>query len=330
MAALVTGATGFIGSHIARKLVQRGEHVKVLLRKSSKTDNIDDIDVERVYGDVMDIVTINEALRGCDTLYHTAGVASFRKEDYQKMEEINVGGTRNVLNAALKAGVKKVVHTSSIAAIGVDPKGGIANEDTEYRLGYLGVKYLDTKHRGEQIALDFAKKGLPLVVVNPSTVIGTGDIYLSSTAFILWYYKKKYPGYMDGTLNMVDAEDVADGHILAAEKGRIGERYILGNQNFTLLQLFTLLEKITGVPRPGMKIPYAVALASGYIVERILGMSFPNYSTMDLDSVKLSKLRWHFDSSKAADELGYKPGDGDIEQSIKNTLEWFRKNGFLD
>ena len=328
MADLVTGATGFIGSHIARKLVQRGERVKVLLRKSSKTDNIDDIDVERVYGDVMDIVSINEALRGCDTLYHTAGVASFRKEDYQKMEEINVGGTFNVLNAALEAGVKKVVHTSSVAAIGVDPKGGIANEDTEYRLDHLRVKYLDTKHRGEQIALDFAKKGLPLVVVNPSTVIGTGDIYLSSTAFILWYYKKKYPGYMDGTLNMVDVEDVADGHILAAEKGRIGERYILGNQNFTLLQLFTLLEKITGVPRPGMKIPYTVALASGYIVERILGMSYPNYSTMDLDSVKLSKLRWHFDSSKAVGELGYKPGG--IEQSIKNTLEWFRKNGFLD
>ncbi|MGB3364536.1 MAG: SDR family oxidoreductase [Thermodesulfobacteriota bacterium] len=328
MATLVTGATGFIGSHIAKKLVDRGEHVKILLRQSSQTSNIDDIDVERVYGDVMDTDSVNEALKGCDTLYHTAGVASFRKEDYQKMEEINVKGTSNILNAALEAGIKKAVHTSSIAAIGVDPNRGIANEETKYDLDYLGVKYLDTKHRGEQIALDLAKKGLPLVVVNPSTVIGTGDIYLSSTAFILWFYKKKFPGYMDGTLNMVDVDDVAEGHILAAEKGRIGERYILGNKNFTLLQLFSLLEEVTGVPKPKMKIPYFMALASGYVVERILGMSFPNYSTMDLDSVKLSKLRWHFDSSKAINELGYQPGD--IKESVKNTLTWFRENGHLE
>lgn len=328
MATLVTGATGFIGSHIARKLVKRGEHVKVLLRETSKTTNIDDIDVERVYGDLTDLNSINEAVKGCDTLYHTGGVASFRKEDYQKMEDINVWGTFNILNAALEKELKKVVHTSSIAAIGVDPQGRIATEQTPYTLDYLGVKYLDTKHRGEQIALDFAKKGLPLVVVNPSTVIGTGDIYLSSTAFILWFYKKKFPGYMDGTLNMVDVDDVANGHILAAEKGRIGERYILGNQNFTLLELFNLLEEVTGVPKPKMKIPYFMALASGYFVERILGMSFPNYSTMDLDSVKLSKLRWHFDSSKAINELGYDPGN--IKESVKNTLEWFRENGYLD
>lgn len=328
MATLVTGATGFIGSHIAKKLVDRGEHVKILLRKSSQTSNVDDIDVERVYGDVMDIDSVNEALKGCDTLYHTAGVASFRKEDYEKMEEINVKGTSNILNAALEAGIKKVVHTSSIASVGVDQNGGIANEDTVYDLDYLGVKYLDTKHRGEQIALDLAKKGLPLVVVNPSTVIGTGDIYLSSTAFILWFYKKKFPGYMDGTLNMVEVDDVAEGHILAAERGRVGERYILGNENFTLLELFNLLEEVTGVPKPKMKIPYFMALASGYVVERILGMSFPNYSTMDLDSVKLSKLRWHFDSSKAINELGYQPGD--IKESVKNTLIWFRENGHLD
>ena len=328
MATLVTGATGFIGSHIARKLVERGEHVKILLRKSSQTENIDDIDVERVYGDVLDPESIKEALKDCDTLYHTAGVASFRKEDYQKMEDINVQGTANVMNAALDAGIKKAVHTSSIAAIGTDLKGGIANEDTKYELEYLGVKYLDTKRRAEEVALEMSKKGLPVVVVNPATVIGTGDIYLSSTAFILWFYKKKYPGYMDGTLNMVDVEDVAEGHILAAEKGKVGERYILGNANFTLLELFKLLEELTGIPRPKMKIPYFMALASGYFVERILGMSFPNYSTMDVDSVKLSKLRWHFDSSKAINELGYKPTD--IKDSIKNTVLWFKENGHFD
>ncbi len=328
MATLVTGATGFIGSHIARKLVDRGERVKVLLRKSSQTQNIDDIDVERVYGDVLDVDSIKEAVKDCDTLYHTAGVASFRKEDYQKMEDINVEGTANVMNAALDAGVKRVVHTSSIAAIGTDLKGGVANEETKYELDFLGVKYLDTKRGAEEIALSMNEKGLPVVVVNPATVIGTGDIYLSSTAFILWFYRKKYPGYMDGTLNMVDVEDVADGHILAAEKGKVGERYILGNTNYTLLELFELLEELTGVRRPKIKIPYIMALASGYFVERIIGMSFPNYSTMDVDSVKLSRLRWHFDSSKAIKELGYAPGD--INESVRKTLQWFKENGHLD
>ncbi|MEM7008905.1 MAG: SDR family oxidoreductase [Thermodesulfobacteriota bacterium] len=328
MAALVTGATGFIGSHIAKKLVDRGEHVKVLLRESSRTSNIDDIDVERVYGDVLDLDSVAAAVKDCDTVYHTAGVASFRKEDYEKMEAVNVQGTKNVMEQALKAGVSKVVHTSSIAAIGVDLNGGVANEDTPYQLDFLGVKYLDTKRKAESIALEFNDKGLPVVVVNPATVIGPGDIYLSSTAFILWFYKKKYPGYMDGTLNMVDVEDVADGHLLAVEKGRPGERYILGNENFTLLELFTLLEEITGVPKPKMKIPYFMALASGYFVERILGMSFPNYSTMDVDSVKLSKYRWHFDSSKAKRELGYAPSD--IQESINNTITWFRDNGYLE
>ena len=328
MATLVTGATGFIGSHIARKLVERGEHVKIFLRKSSKTTNINGIDAQRVYGDVLDITSINEALKDCDTLYHTAGLASFRKKDYQKMENINVKGTSNVLNAALNAGIKKVVYTSSVAAIGVDSRGGIANEETQYNLSDLGVKYLDTKHRAEVEALKLCEKGLPLVVVNPATVIGTGDIYLSSTAFILWFCKKKFPGYMDGSLNMVDVEDVAEGHILAAEKGEIGERYILGNKNFTLIELFNFLEEVTGVSKPKMKIPYFVALISGYFVERILGMSFPNYSTMDLDSVKLSKLRWHFDSSKAIKELGYAPSD--IAQSVRNTVKWFKENGYLN
>ena len=328
MATLVTGATGFIGSHIAKKLVERGEHVKILLRKSSKTSNIDDIDVERVYGDVLDINSINEALKDCDTLYHTAGVASFRKKDYQTMEDVNVKGTSNILNAALNAGIKKVVHTSSIAAIGVDPNCGIANEETEYKLHDLGVKYLETKQRAEQEALGLCERGLPLVVVNPSTVIGAGDIYLSSTAFILWFCKKKFPGYMDGYLNMVDVEDVAEGHILAAEKGVVGERYILGNRNFTLLELFNLLENITGISKPKMKIPYFMALMSGYFIERILGMSFPNYSTMDVDSVKLSRFRWNFDSSKAIKELGYAPSD--IEESIRKTIKWFKENGYLD
>jgi len=199
MAILITGATGFLGSHLARKLVERGERVKILLRKTSKTLNIDDIDAERVYGDVLDIDSIRNALKDCDRLFHVAGLVSTKKADYKKMEEININGTVNVLTAALDAGVEKVVYTSTIGAVGVEPGGGIGNEDTSYNLEPYGVQYLNSKHYAELEALKFVEKGLPLVIVNPAMVMGPGDIYLTSTgAFIVWYCKKKFPGYIDG------------------------------------------------------------------------------------------------------------------------------------
>ncbi len=327
MATLVTGATGFIGSHIARKLVHRGEKVKILVRKTSNTSNINDIDAERIYGDILDKDSLKKALEGCDTLYHTAGFVSFRKADYQKMEDINVGGTSNVLSAALETGVKKAVYTSSVAAVGVDPKGGVADENTPFTLEGEGIQYLNTKYYAEKKALKFFEKGLPVIIVNPSIVLGAGDVYLSSAGFVLWYCKKRFPGYMDGTLNLVDVEDVAEGHILAAEKGKIGERYILGNKNMTLRELFDLLEKVTGIPSPKIKIPYFLAYTSAFLVERVLGLSFPNYSTMDLDSVKLSRFNWYVDSSKSIKELGYRQTP--VEETIEKTVKWFKENGYL-
>jgi len=327
MAVLITGATGFLGSHIARKLVEKGEDVKILLRKTSRTENIENIKAERVYGDVTDLQSLENAIKGCDALYHIAGFVSFRKKDHQKMQDINVGGTVNAMKAALNAGVSKVVYTSSVAAIGVNPDGGIANEETEFTLESEGIPYLNTKYHGEKESLKFVKQGLPLVIVNPSVVIGPGDIYLSSTAFIQWYCKKKFPGYMDGTMNIVDVEDVAEGHLLAAEKGKIGERYILGNTDLTINELFDMLKRITGIPRPKLKIPYTFALITAYLVERVLGFAFPNYSTMDVDSVKLSKYKWFVDSSKAEKELGYKKSN--IEDSVRKTVDWFKENGYL-
>jgi dihydroflavonol-4-reductase len=162
------------------------------------------------------------------------------------MEEINVRGTVNVLSAALEAGVKKAVYTSSVAAIGVDPAGGIANEDTPFTLEDIGIRYVNTKYRAEKEALKLYERGLSLVIVNPSMVIGSGDIYLSTTGFILWYCRRKFPGYIKGGGNFVDVEDVAEGHILASEKGKLGERYILGNKNLSVKELISRLEKITG------------------------------------------------------------------------------------
>ena len=327
MATLVTGGTGFLGSHVARKLVQRGERVRILLRKTSRASNIKDIDAERAYGDILDINSVKEALKGCDTLYHVAGIVSSKKADYRRMEDINIKGTINVLSSALEAGVKKVVYTSSVVAIGVDQGGSIANEETPFTLEPMGIQYANTKYHAEKEALKFYERGLPLVIVNPSIVIGPGDVYLSSTSLIVWYCKRKFPGYMDGGVNVVDVEDVAEGHILAAEKGRVGERYILGNKNLSLKECFSLLEKVTGIPSPKRKIPYFMALTAAFIAERILRVSSPSFVAQDVDSAKAARLYWYFDSSKAVRELGFPQTP--IEESLEKTIKWFRDNGYL-
>lgn len=327
MVTLVTGATGFLGSHIARKLTERGDKVRILLRKTSNTINIDNLNAERVYGDVTDIDSIRKALEGCDTLYHTAGVVSFKQADYKKMDDINVKGTNNVFTAATEAGVKKAVYTSSVAAIGLKPGREPADEETPFDPASTDIRYIKSKYYAEQEALKFFEKGLPLVIVNPSIVIGAGDVYVSTSGILLWYCKRRLPGYTDGGINLVDAEDVARGHLLAAEKGRLGERYILSNRNITIKGLFELLEKVTGIPRPKMKIPYPLAYIGAFIAERILGISAPNYVAMDIDSIKGSKHYWYFDNSKAVRELGFSPRP--LEETIECTVKWFKENGYL-
>jgi dihydroflavonol-4-reductase len=327
MPTLVTGATGFIGSHIARKLVERGERVRVLIRKTSKTTNIDGLDVERVYGDVLDGESIKVAIKGCDTLYHVAGLVSSKKAHYKKMSDINVNGTINVLSAALAEGVERAVYTSSIAAIGVEPNGGIANEKTPFKLEHLGIQYVNTKHYAEKEAVRIYKKGLPLVIVNPSVVVGPGDIYLASCGFVVMFCKKRYPGYIDGGVNLVSVEDVAEGHLLAAEKGRPGERYVLANENYSIKELFTLLEKVTGIRSPKLKIPYTLALAGGYFFERLIRLPFWSFVLLDTDSVKATSLKWYFDSSKSVRELGFPQTS--IENTIGETVEWFKENGYI-
>ena len=166
-----------------------------------------------------------------------------------------------------------------------------------------------------------------MTILNPSVVLVTGDVNLSSSASVLWYCKKKFPGYMDGTLNVVDVEDVAEGHILAAEKGKTGERYILANENLTVFEYFKLLEKVSGIKAPGFKVPYQMAYATAFLMERVIGKSFPNYTTMDLDSVKLSKYNWYVDNSRAVSELGFSTTP--VEKTLEKTISWFKENGLL-
>lgn len=324
MTALVTGATGFIGSYILKKLLQRKEKVRVLIEKNEEAE-LGNIDVEKIYGNILDIDLVRAALSGCDVLFHSDFLASFKKADYSKMEDINVKGTVNVFTAALEAGVRRAVYTSSVSAIGVHPSVGIADEETSFNLEHLGVGYIDTRHRAEKEAMKLYQKGLPLVVLNVTGVIGPRNML--GSRFILAYCKKRIPGYIDGGMNIVDVDDVAEGHILAAAKGRIGERYILGNRNLSLKEFVYLLEKVTGIVGRNIKIPYSIALAAGFVMENTIGLVNPNYVGMTVDSVKSGALYWYFDSSKARRELGYttKP----IEETLIKTVKWFQDNGYL-
>jgi dihydroflavonol-4-reductase len=266
MKTLVTGATGFIGSSLVRELLKDGVEVRVLVREKSNTRNIDGLEVEKAYGDIRDKELVKAALKGCNTFYQTAALYSFWVPEGNKVfYDINVEGTKAALGAALEQGVEKVVYTSSIVAVGAYGADKLANEETEYNLWDTGNHYSRSKHLGGVEAKKFCEKGLPVVIVNPAEVIGVRDIKPTpSGKMILDVVNKKMPGYIDGGINLVDVEDVARGHILAAQKGRVGERYILGNENLSIKDCFGLVGKVTGVEPPKMQIPYTVAIMLGY------------------------------------------------------------------
>jgi len=326
MKKLVTGSTGFIGSAIVRELIKDGEEVKVLIRQTSDTRNIDKLNVERVYGDIRDGDSMKRALKGCDTLYFTAAYFAHWAPDPELLYEVNVGGTKASLKAALEVGVEKVVYTSTnnaIASSGPVP----TNEEKAFDYWKAGDHYSMSKYIAENEARIFIMRGLPVVMVNPTLVIGTNDIKPSpSGQMIIDVVKQKMPGYIDGGINIIDVEDVARGHILAAKKGRIGERYLFGNENITVSNYFKLIADIAGVKPPTIKIPYNLALVLGYVFE------FGAFITkkppvVTASEVKIGKMTEWYDCSKAVNELGLPQTP--IHMTIKKALNWFRENGYL-
>jgi dihydroflavonol-4-reductase len=316
---LVTGATGLVGSHVAKLLVERGDHVRVTVRERSRTDNIEDLDVERVNCDVLDRRAVRRALRGVERVFHVAGSTSLRAPAEQ-IFRINVGGTRTVLEEALRAGVERVVHTSSVAAIGPAPRGRTADEKQPFTAGALDVPYVQAKRDAEHEAFRVAALGLPVVVVNPGHVFGTGDLYRSSTEVVLRFLRRQIPAYVDGALNIVDAEDVARGHVLADDKGRPGERYILGNRNFTLDRLFSDLSRLSGVAPPAVKLPYPAAIAFARALESTAGI--PAITTCE---IRAAAQWWAYRSTKAKRELGWTPSHH--EDTLERTIAWYRDRG---
>jgi dihydroflavonol-4-reductase len=326
MKKLVTGSTGFIGSAITRELIKDGEEVKVLIRETSDTRNIDTLDVEKAYGDIRDSDSMKKALKDCDTLYLTAAYFAHWAPDPKLLYEVNVGGTKASLNAAFEVGVEKVVYTSTnnaIAASGPVP----ANEEKAFNYWESGDHYSMSKYIAENEARIFATRGLPVVIVNPTLVIGTNDIKPTpSGQMVIDVVKRKMPGYIDGGINIIDVEDVARGHILAAKKGRVGERYLLGNTNISVHDYLKLIADIADVKPPGIKLPYHVALALGYIFE--LGSFITKKPpVVTASEVRIAKMTEWYDCSKAINELGLPQTP--IDTTIKKAINWFKENGYL-
>jgi dihydroflavonol-4-reductase len=313
---LLTGGAGLVGSRVARLLVQRGDSLRLTVREGTNLENLD-FPYEAVNCDILDRRGVRRAMRGVDRVFHLAGSTSLRAP-IDALFRINTEGTRIVLEEALRAGVQRVVYTSSVAAIGPAPRGTVADETQLFRGGY-GLSYMDSKHEAEVQALRLAAHGLPVVIVNPAFVFGAGDINHSSTELVRRCLRRELPAYVDGALNVVDVKDVARGHLLADEKGTVGERYILGNRNFTFDRLLADIGRISGVEPPAIKMPLPLALALARVTEEI-----PGRAPVTAGEVRTASLWWTYSSAKAKRELGYRPSHH--EDTLSETIAWYRAN----
>jgi dihydroflavonol-4-reductase len=315
---LITGATGFIGSHLAALLVARGHDVAAVLRPETPPGPLADLPVTVLRADVRDRRAVRRALKGADGLFHLAGTTNLATPR-ETVFALNVEGTRIVLEEALRAGIGRVVYTSSVAAVGPAPRGGVADETTIWDAGRYAIPYVDAKHEAEMIALRLIARGLPAVIVNPAHVLGPGDSGGSSTGIVRRFLRRQIPAYVDGTLNVVAVQDVARGHVLAAERGAVGERYILGNRNFTLDRLFADLGRLSGVEPPRIKLPVSVALALAQAGQRVGGLALPTPA-----EVRAASLNWAFTNAKARRELGWRPSPH--EDCLEETISWYREH----
>ena len=326
MKTLVTGSTGFLGSAILRELLDDGREVKVLVRKGTDTTNIDGLDVEIAYGDLRDSESLQSASNGCDILYHTAAYYSLWDQDKQLIYDINVEGTRKILQAAREKGLERIVYTSTVGCIGLNDDTTPSNENTPFDPNTLSNDYKKSKHQAEQVVVEFARSGLPVVIVNPSTPVGPRDIKPTPTGkIVLDFLNREMPAYLDTGLNLIDVKDCARGHILAEQKGISGERYILGNQNMSLFDILVTLEKITGLKAPRVKMPFWIALSAGWVCEMVSNHITKKPPAVPLAGVRMAKYFMYFDSSKAVQKLGLPQNP--IEKALQQAVSWFQDHG---
>jgi dihydroflavonol-4-reductase len=324
---LVTGATGFIGANVVRALLDAGVAVRVLVRRGSDLRNLAGLPVDTVYGDLRDVASLRAALQNCQTLYHVAAHYSLWTPRPEETYAINVEGTENLLRTALEVGVEKVVYTSSVATIGMPADGSPGDETMTLPLAHAIGHYKRSKVLAEQRALALCRQGLPLVVVNPSAPIGPWDVKPTPTGkIIVDFLRRKMPAYLDTGLNLIDVRDVAQGHLLAAQYGKIGERYILGCRNMALRDILQTLAEVSGVPAPRLRLPYGVALATGYVSEWIARCT-RRPPLVPLVGVQMARHPMYFTAHKAVRELGLPQSP--IDTAMQHAVQWFREHGYV-
>jgi dihydroflavonol-4-reductase len=333
MLAFVTGATGFLGSHVARVLSEQGAGLRLLVRPTSDLRNIDGLNADRVVGDLRDAGSIEKTLSGCDVVFHVAADYRLWVRDPEEMYRSNVEGTRSLLEAARKQGVRRVVYTSSVATMGFHGTNGhagggkVADEQSPVGIADMIGHYKRSKFMAERVAIEAAKSGVDVVIVNPTTPIGERDIKPTPTGrIVVDFLKRKFPAYVETGLNLVDASECARGHIQALEKGRSGERYILGGENLTLKQILDRLAAITGLPSPTVKLPYFFALAAGVVDETVTGRILGREPRATIDAVRMGRKMMFVSSAKAERELGWRTVP--VDAALRRSVEWFRGNGY--
>jgi len=329
MKAFVTGATGFVGSHVAQVLAEQGADLRLLVRTGSDPKNIQQLNADRVVGDLCDPESIDRAMAGCDVVFHVAADYRLWVRDPAQMYRANVEGTRTILQAARKNRVRRVVYTSSVATMGFTVKNNPVDESSPVSLENMIGHYKRSKYMAEEVALAAGHDGIDVVVVNPSTPVGEQDIKPTPTGrIVVDFLKKKFPAYVDTGLNMVDVRECARGHVAALEKGRSGERYILGGENLTLKQILDKLAAITGLPSPRVRLPYAVALASGVVDTVVTGVVLRREPRVTIDAVRMGRKKMFVSSAKAERELGWKAVS--VDAALRRAVQWFNDNGYAN
>ena len=318
-----------MGSHVARALAAQGAELRLLVRSTSKMDNITDLRAEVAVGDLREPESLKKAMSGCEFVFHVAADYRLWVRDPQEMYRANVEGTRAILQAAHASGVRRVIYTSSVATMGFTRDGHIAAEDSPVSIKDMVGHYKRSKFMAEEIALDAGRKGANVVVVNPTTPIGEYDIKPTPTGrIIVDFLKRKFPAYVDTGLNLADVKEVARGHLLAMEKARPGERYILGGENLTLKQILDKLATLTGLPSPKVKVPHAVAMGFAVFDQFFTGIVMGREPRATIDAVKMGRKKMFASSAKAERELGYKALP--VEDALRRAVEWFQAHGYVE
>src|SRR5215472_2081912 len=327
MKAFITGATGFVGSHVARALAAEGAELRLLVRPTSRKDNIADLRAETVVGDLKEPESLKKAMTGCEFVFHVAADYRLWVRDPAEMYRANVDGTRAIIDAAQKSGVRRVIYTSSVATMGFTREGHIATENSPVSIQDMVGHYKRSKFMAEEVALEAGRKGANVVVVNPTTPIGESDIKPTPTGrIIVDFLNKKFPAYVDTGLNLADVREVARGHLLAMEKAVPGERYILGGEDLTLKQILDKLAALTGLPSPTAKVPHAVAMGFAVLDQFFTGTLRGKEPRATVDAVRMGRKKMFASSAKAERELGYRIVP--VEDALRRAITWFQSHGY--